>query len=43
MLDLMQLLPHAKKDSKLDTKSNRGLINEVAELKVRMEALFLQS
>ena len=35
MLDMMQLLPHAKKDSKLDTKSDRGLINEVAELKVR--------
>ena len=29
MLDLAQLLPHAKKDFKLDTKSDRGVINEV--------------
>ena len=29
MLDLGQLLPHAKKDFKLDTKSDRGVINEV--------------
>ena len=28
MLDLGQLLPHAKKDFKLDTKSDRGVINE---------------
>jgi hypothetical protein len=35
MLDLLQLLPHSKKDSKLDTKTDRGVINEVAELKVR--------
>jgi hypothetical protein len=34
MLDLMQLLPHSKKDAKLDTKSERGVINEVAEMKV---------
>ena len=30
MLDLAQLLPHAKKDFKLDTKSDRGVINEVS-------------
>ena len=30
MLDLGQLLPHGKKDAKLDTKSERGAINEVA-------------
>lgn len=34
MLDLGQLLPHSKRDSKLDTKSERGVINEVADLKV---------
>lgn len=34
MLDLVQLIPHAKKDSKLDTKSERNLINEVADMKV---------
>ena len=33
MLDLFQLLPHAKKDSKLDTKAPRTAINEVADLK----------
>ncbi len=35
MLDLGQLLPHSKRDSKLDTKSERGVINEVADMKVR--------
>lgn len=29
MLDVGQLLPHGKKDAKLDTKSERGVINEV--------------
>jgi len=32
MLDLGQLLPHAKKDFKLDTKSDRGVINEARPL-----------
>lgn len=35
MLDFVQLLPHCKKDNKLDTKSDRGVINEIAEIKVR--------
>ena len=34
MLDLGQLLPHGKRDAKLDTKSERGVINEVADMKV---------
>ena len=34
MLDMLQLLLHSKKDSKLDTKADRGIINEVAEMKV---------
>ena len=34
MMDLLQLLPHSKKDVKLDTKSDRGVINEVADMKV---------
>lgn len=34
MLDLAQLLPHCKRDSKLDTKTDRGIINEVADMKV---------
>lgn len=38
MLDMLQLLPHSKKDSKLDTKADRGIINEVAEMKVMLNA-----
>ena len=34
MLDLAQLLPHSKRDAKLDTKTDRGVINEVADMKV---------
>ena len=34
MLDFGQLLPHCKKDSKLDTKTDRMVINEVADMKV---------
>lgn len=34
MTDLMQLMPHHKTDSKLDTKHDWNAINEVAELKV---------
>lgn len=32
--DLTGLIPHSKKDSKLDTKTDRGVINEVADMKV---------
>jgi hypothetical protein len=34
MNDLISLIPHSKKDSKLDTKNDRGVINEVADMKV---------
>ena len=34
MLDLTQLLPHCKKDAKLDTKTDRAVLNEVADMKV---------
>lgn len=30
MEDVIGLLPHSKKESKLDTKSDRGIINEVS-------------
>ncbi|KFM27033.1 Ribosome biogenesis protein brx1 [Auxenochlorella protothecoides] len=43
MLDMMQLLPHAKKDSKLDTKTERNLINEVAELKGCTTGMFFET
>jgi len=43
MLDLIQLLPHCKKDAKLDTKTDKGVINEVADMKVcKPLAVFLQ-
>lgn len=35
MADLASLLPHHKKDVKLDTKNERAVVNEVAELKVK--------
>ena len=38
LLDLAQLLPHSKKDAKLDTKSDRGILNEVADMKVPRQA-----
>ena len=37
MDDITALLPHSKKDSKLDTKNDRGVLNEVADMKVRGE------
>ena len=37
MTDLISLLPHSKKDAKLDTKNDRGVINEVADMKVRQQ------
>ena len=38
----MSLLPHSKKESKLDTKSDRGVINEVADLKNCTSVLFFE-
>lgn len=35
MNDIIQLLPHCKKDNKLDTKNDRNVLNEVADMKVR--------
>lgn len=43
MLDCMQLLPHCKKDSKLDTKSDRAVINEVAEMKGCTGVMFFET
>jgi hypothetical protein len=34
MTDLINLIPHCKKDAKLDTKSDRKVIDEVADMKV---------
>ncbi|KAK9841767.1 hypothetical protein WJX81_001519 [Elliptochloris bilobata] len=43
LLDLAQLLPHSKKDSKLDTKSDRGVLNEVADMKGCNSVLFFEA
>mmetsp|Transcript_9452 Transcript_9452/g.28447 ORF Transcript_9452/g.28447 Transcript_9452/m.28447 type:complete len:447 (+) Transcript_9452:201-1541(+) len=43
MLDLGQLLPGAKRDAKLDTKSDRAVINEAAELKGCTSAMFFEA
>eukprot|EP00878_Enallax_costatus_P005639 GHUV01005913.1.p1 GENE.GHUV01005913.1~~GHUV01005913.1.p1 ORF type:complete len:300 (+),score=90.79 GHUV01005913.1:258-1157(+) len=43
MSDFLQLLPHSKKDVKLDTKSDRGVINEVAEEKGCSSVLFFEA
>ena len=42
-MDILQLLPHSKKDAKLDTKSDRGMINEVADLKGCSSVLFFEA
>ena len=43
LLDLIQLLPHSKKDAKLDTKSDRGTINEVADMKGCGSVIFFEA
>mmetsp|Transcript_23272 Transcript_23272/g.64615 ORF Transcript_23272/g.64615 Transcript_23272/m.64615 type:complete len:298 (+) Transcript_23272:181-1074(+) len=43
MLDLCQLIPHGKKDSKLDTKTDRQVINEVADLSGCSSCLFFEA
>lgn len=42
MTDLIALVPHSKKDSKLDTKNERGVLNEVADLKNCSSVLFFE-
>mmetsp|Transcript_38055 Transcript_38055/g.84738 ORF Transcript_38055/g.84738 Transcript_38055/m.84738 type:complete len:303 (-) Transcript_38055:516-1424(-) len=42
MNDLIQLLPHCKKDNKLDTKNDRGVINEVADMKSCTSVIFFE-
>lgn len=43
MLDLVQLLPNSKKDAKLDTKSQRHVINEVADMKGCNNVIFFET
>lgn len=42
MNDLIQLLPHCKKDNKLDTKNDRNIINEVADMKSCTSVIFFE-
>ena len=42
MSDLLDLMPHAKKDNKLDTKHSLSIINELAVLKSCNNILFLE-
>lgn len=43
MGDLRALMPHSKTDSKLDTKHNLPIINEIAEMKNCTKCLFFES
>ena len=43
MLDLFQLLPHAKTDAKLDTKKDRSVINDVADAAGCSSAVFFEA
>ncbi|KAJ9095201.1 hypothetical protein QFC19_007656 [Naganishia cerealis] len=43
MLDLQALLPHTKKDAKLDSRSNLYLLNELADLHSCNNSLFLEA
>lgn len=43
MLDIGQLLPHCKRDAKMDSKSERGVINEVADLKGCSSVLYFEA
>lgn len=43
MKDLLDLMPHSKKDSKLDTKNSLASINELAEMKACSSCIFLEA
>jgi ribosome biogenesis protein BRX1 len=42
MMDLLALLPHARKDSKLDTKQKLYVINEIADMKDCSNCVFFE-
>ncbi|KAG1676612.1 hypothetical protein FOA52_008741 [Chlamydomonas sp. UWO 241] len=42
MTDVADLLPHSKRDSKLDTKSDRNVLNEVADMKSCNSVMFFE-
>lgn len=41
--DLKKLIPHHKKDNKLDTKNDMQIVNEVAEMKSCNQVLYLET
>ena len=41
--DLKQLIPHHKKDNKLDTKGDVQIVNEIAEMKSCNQVLYLET
>lgn len=43
MMDLINLMPHSKKDNKLDTKHDLGVLNEVADMRSCTSILFLEA
>ncbi len=43
MQDLRDLLAHSKKDNKLDTKDELGVVNEVAEMKNCNNCIFFEA
>eukprot|EP00898_Chlorokybus_atmophyticus_P006158 jgi/Chlat1/6543/Chrsp45S06017 len=43
MTDILALLPHSKKDVKLDTKDDRQVLNEIADLKSCSSCLFFEA
>ena len=43
MEDLKQLIPHHKKDNKLDTKGDINVVNEIAEMKSCNQVLYLET
>lgn len=42
MMDILQLLPHARKDSKLDTKQKLYVLNEIADMKDCSNCVFFE-
>src|SRR3981081_630763 len=43
MHDLLDLLPHSKKDVKIDSKNNATLLNEVCELNNATSCIYLET
>lgn len=42
MMDILALLPHARKDSKLDTKQKLYVLNEIADMKDCSNCIFFE-